>query len=103
MLFLRRHVARRGIYPGIENMFSSCTIKLTHNTHKAKVMVEMDVYFLMGTKTVLNELIAYVDMRHLLAGVLCPKSMLIMSYALKNSRSNPSFPSYFSLCCFMYP
>lgn len=37
---------------------------------------------LMGTKTILNELIAYLDMRNLPAGALSPKSLLIMSYAL---------------------
>lgn len=37
---------------------------------------------LMGTKTILNELIAYVDMHHLPEGTLSPKSLLIMSYAL---------------------
>jgi CNT family concentrative nucleoside transporter len=37
---------------------------------------------LMGTKTILNELIAYLDMRNLPEGALSPRSMLIMSYAL---------------------
>ncbi|MBC2714343.1 MAG: nucleoside:proton symporter [Desulfobacteraceae bacterium] len=37
---------------------------------------------LMGTKTILNEFIAYLDMRHLPEGSLSPKSLLIMSYAL---------------------
>jgi CNT family concentrative nucleoside transporter len=37
---------------------------------------------LMGTKTVLNELIAYVDMSRLPAGTLSPRSLLIMTYAL---------------------
>jgi CNT family concentrative nucleoside transporter len=37
---------------------------------------------LMGTKTVLNELIAYVDMSRLPAGTLSPRSFLIMTYAL---------------------
>ena len=37
---------------------------------------------LMGTKTVLNELIAYVDMSRLPAGTLSPRSILIMTYAL---------------------
>lgn len=37
---------------------------------------------LLGVKTILNELIAYVDMRHLPKGALCPKSLIIMSYAL---------------------
>jgi CNT family concentrative nucleoside transporter len=37
---------------------------------------------LMGTKTILNEFIAYLDMRHLPAGSLSPRSLLIMSYAL---------------------
>jgi len=37
---------------------------------------------LMGTKTILNEFIAYLDMRNLPAGTLSPRSMLIMSYAL---------------------
>lgn len=37
---------------------------------------------LMGTKTILNELIAYIDMRNLPEGALSQRSMLIMSYAL---------------------
>lgn len=37
---------------------------------------------LMGTKTVLNELIAYLDMSRLPAGTLGPRSLLIMTYAL---------------------
>jgi CNT family concentrative nucleoside transporter len=37
---------------------------------------------LMGTKTVLNELIAYLDMAKLPPGTLSPKSLLIMTYAL---------------------
>jgi len=37
---------------------------------------------LMGTKTILNEFIAYVDMRNLPEGALSSRSMLIMSYAL---------------------
>ncbi|MFP4158638.1 MAG: NupC/NupG family nucleoside CNT transporter [Desulfobacterales bacterium] len=37
---------------------------------------------LLGTKTVLNELIAYVEMSNLPAGSLSSKSLLIMSYAL---------------------
>lgn len=37
---------------------------------------------LMGTKTVLNEFIAYVDMSNLSPGVLSERSLLIMSYAL---------------------
>ncbi len=37
---------------------------------------------LMGTKTILNELIAYLDMRNLPPGALSPKSLVIMSYAL---------------------
>jgi len=37
---------------------------------------------LMGTKTVLNELIAYLDMSRLPAGTLRPRSLLIMTYAL---------------------
>jgi CNT family concentrative nucleoside transporter len=36
----------------------------------------------MGTKTVLNELIAYLDMSRLPAGTLSPRSLLIMTYAL---------------------
>ncbi len=37
---------------------------------------------LMGTKTVLNEFIAYVDLAHLPEGALDPRSRLIMTYAL---------------------
>ena len=37
---------------------------------------------LMGTKTVLNEFIAYVDLAHLPAAALSPRSRLIMTYAL---------------------
>ncbi len=37
---------------------------------------------LMGTKTVLNELIAYVDMAALPAGELGPRSRVLMTYAL---------------------
>ncbi len=37
---------------------------------------------LLGTKTVLNEFIAYVDLAHLPAEALSPHSRLIMSYAL---------------------
>lgn len=37
---------------------------------------------LMGTKTVLNEFIAYVDMAHLPAGALSERSRLIMTYAM---------------------
>ena len=37
---------------------------------------------LMGTKTILNELIAYIDMSNLANGALSPKSMLIMTYAM---------------------
>ena len=37
---------------------------------------------LMGTKTVLNEFIAYVDLAHLPADALDPRSRLIMTYAL---------------------
>jgi len=37
---------------------------------------------LMGTKTILNELIAYVNMSKLAPGELSPRSMLIMTYAL---------------------
>jgi CNT family concentrative nucleoside transporter len=37
---------------------------------------------LLGTKTVLNELIAYVDMSKLPEGALSPRSRLIMTYAL---------------------
>jgi CNT family concentrative nucleoside transporter len=37
---------------------------------------------LLGTKTVLNELIAYLDMAQLSAEVLAPRSKIIMTYAL---------------------
>ncbi len=37
---------------------------------------------LMGTKTVLNELLAYLELSNLKEGMLSPKSMLIMTYAL---------------------
>jgi CNT family concentrative nucleoside transporter len=37
---------------------------------------------LMGTKTILNEFIAYMDLAQLPEGVLSPKSKLIMIYAL---------------------
>ena len=37
---------------------------------------------LMGTKTILNELIAYIDMSNLTQGALSPKSLLIMTYAM---------------------
>ncbi len=37
---------------------------------------------LMGTKTVLNEFIAYIDLAHLPVEELCPRSKLIMTYAL---------------------
>ncbi|MGD8257495.1 MAG: nucleoside transporter C-terminal domain-containing protein [Desulfobacterales bacterium] len=37
---------------------------------------------LMGTKTVINELIAYVDMSRLPPAALSPKSLLIMTYAM---------------------
>ncbi len=37
---------------------------------------------LMGTKTILNEFLAYLDMSHLAKGTLSPKSMLIMTYAM---------------------
>lgn len=37
---------------------------------------------LMGTKTILNELIAYVDMSNLPQGALSPRSLLIMTYAM---------------------
>ncbi len=37
---------------------------------------------LMGTKTILNELIAYIDMSHLPADRLSPRSLLIMTYAM---------------------
>lgn len=37
---------------------------------------------ILGTKTILNELIAYVDMTRLPPGALSPRSLLIMTYAL---------------------
>ena len=37
---------------------------------------------LMGTKTILNELLAYLDMSRLAKGALSPKSMVIMTYAM---------------------
>jgi CNT family concentrative nucleoside transporter len=37
---------------------------------------------LLGTKTILNEFIAYIDMSHLPPGVLSEKSLIIMTYAL---------------------
>jgi len=37
---------------------------------------------LMGTKTVLNEFLAYLDMSHLPQGTLNPKSLIIMTYAM---------------------
>jgi len=37
---------------------------------------------LMGTKTILNELIAYLDMSRLPPGTLSPRSLLIMTYAM---------------------
>lgn len=37
---------------------------------------------LMGTKTILNELLAYLDMSHLAKGALSHKSLLIMTYAM---------------------
>ena len=37
---------------------------------------------LMGTKTILNEFIAYLDMSHLAPGALSQRSLLIMTYAL---------------------
>jgi CNT family concentrative nucleoside transporter len=37
---------------------------------------------LMGTKTVLNELLAYIDLAKLPAGALSPRSNLVMTYAL---------------------
>ena len=36
----------------------------------------------MGTKTILNELIAYIDMGRLPAGTLSDRSLLIMTYGL---------------------
>lgn len=37
---------------------------------------------LMGTKTIFNELMAYIDMSRLPAGTLCPRSLLIMTYGM---------------------
>jgi CNT family concentrative nucleoside transporter len=37
---------------------------------------------LMGTKTILNELLAYLDLAALPAGALSPRSQLMMTYAL---------------------
>lgn len=37
---------------------------------------------LMGTKTVLNEFLAYLDMSRLPQGTLNPKSLIIMTYAM---------------------
>jgi CNT family concentrative nucleoside transporter len=37
---------------------------------------------LMGTKTIFNELIAYIDMGQLTAGTLSPRSLLIMTYGM---------------------
>jgi len=37
---------------------------------------------LMGTKTILNELLAYVDLSNLPEGALSPRSLLIMTYAM---------------------
>ncbi len=37
---------------------------------------------LMGTKTILNEFIAYLDMAHLPKDALAPRSLMIMTYAL---------------------
>jgi CNT family concentrative nucleoside transporter len=37
---------------------------------------------LMGTKTILNELLAYLDMSRLPPGTLSPRSLLIMTYAM---------------------
>jgi CNT family concentrative nucleoside transporter len=37
---------------------------------------------LMGTKIVLNELVAYLDMAHLPAEALSPRSRMIMTYAM---------------------
>ena len=37
---------------------------------------------LMGTKTILNELIAYIDMSKLPEGALSPRSLVIMTYAM---------------------
>ncbi len=37
---------------------------------------------LMGTKTIVNEFIAYIDMSRLAEGALSPKSLMIMTYAM---------------------
>ncbi|MCP4625120.1 MAG: hypothetical protein GY850_16570 [bacterium] len=37
---------------------------------------------LVGTKTILNELLAYLQMSQIKPGALSPKSMLIMTYAM---------------------
>jgi CNT family concentrative nucleoside transporter len=37
---------------------------------------------LMGTKTILNELLAYLDLSRLEPGTLSPRSILIMTYAM---------------------
>jgi CNT family concentrative nucleoside transporter len=37
---------------------------------------------LMGTKTILNEFLAYLDMSRLPQGALTPKSLIIMTYAM---------------------
>jgi CNT family concentrative nucleoside transporter len=37
---------------------------------------------LMGTKTILNEFIAFIDMARLPAGELSPRSRIVMTYAL---------------------
>jgi CNT family concentrative nucleoside transporter len=37
---------------------------------------------LMGTKTILNELLAYLDMSRLAHNTLSPRSLLIMTYAM---------------------
>jgi len=37
---------------------------------------------LLGTKTILNEFIAYIDMSRLAEGALSPKSLMIMTYAM---------------------
>ena len=36
----------------------------------------------MGTKTILNELLAYLQMSQMAPGALSPKSLLIMTYAM---------------------
>ena len=43
---------------------------------------------LMGTKTILNELLGYLDLSRLEPGTLSPRSMLIMTYAMCGS-ANP--------------